>query len=214
MLLAFSGYIRERSTVIEAYAERSGDGACTLEVLGGESNAIEGIFAMMKWWCDGVRTGPDYPAETIFCDLYHLRQAALVLQVPKAMIQVIDDRFITASNSLVPTINDMIKIYEDFPEYHNARSEIVSLWTNAHARGSMPLPDNVPVILNEDLAQDLEAATIVKKDSTGMEEIIGRLKETKIDEGYDAESNRKGADRLQDDRFAKRIKTKCDGSDG
>jgi hypothetical protein len=172
MLLPFSGYIRERSAVTEAYAERFGGGACTLEVIGGESNAMEEILSMMKWWGDGVKTVPEYPAETIFCDLYHLSEAALVLKVPSAMVQVIDDRLISASSNLVPGINDMIKIYEDFPADHYALWEVVGIWAHAHVNGTIPLHGSAPAVLSEDLAQDLEASVNSRRDHFGLEEIM------------------------------------------
>jgi hypothetical protein len=164
---------------------------------------------MVKWCCDGVKTVPDYPGEKIFCDLYHLRQAALILKVPKAMVQAIDDRLISTSSFLGLGINDMIKIYEDFPEDHHARSEVVGIWAHAHVNGTIPLHASAPAVLNEDLAQDLEAFVNDHRRQFGLEKIIGRMKNTKIDEGWDAEeSDHRGADRLQDDRLAKLVSTR------
>ena len=110
-------------------------------VVGGSFEGIAAVFAMMRWWCDGIQTVPDFGESTLFTDLFQLWDAAKILQVPDAMWEVIERRITEVTEEYIPSLEDLKAAYDDFDfaPGHPVRFHTVNAWAEACLDGCTDL---------------------------------------------------------------------------
>ena len=159
MLLTFSGYFRAGWDLMsEMDKGQLAAGSRNMIVSGCEYGAVSGIFDMVKWWCDGVRTVPDYPKERLFIDMYRLHDAAKMLRVPNAMLDVIEDRLDEIEESWFPEIKELVAVYADFPNDHCARRHTLKSWTTAYLEGETDVEEDIGELFEDhaELLRDVD----------------------------------------------------------
>ena len=79
--------------------------------VGGDRSGVVSLLCMMDWWCDGLKTVPHYPKQTLFTNLYHLLFATILLNVPRLVAEVVGDGLRDANFIIIPEKTDLEAAY-------------------------------------------------------------------------------------------------------
>ena len=140
---------------------------------------------------------PAYREKRLFPALYRLLDAAVFLEVPEAMFEVVESRLDEVVKEHVPSLEDLEAAYyeSDFPVGHAVRSDTLEAWAAAYVDGRTVLDNDVEHLFDDNLKlqQDLNNAIdrLRESEEDKVEDTAAGVEEMKVQdaEGHTGSSS-------------------------